>query len=75
MWIVTTVPPLAAALAAAALAWHHATRLDQRSAGAWSGELRDKQKSRIVVLGALVTAVAAALILQLVLLSRLGSAG
>ena len=75
MWIVTTVPPLAAALAAAALAWHYATRLDQRSAGAWPDELRDKQKSRIVLLGALVTAVAAALILQLVLLSRLGSAG
>jgi hypothetical protein len=29
MWIVSTVPAVAAALVAAALAWQHATQLDQ----------------------------------------------
>jgi hypothetical protein len=74
MWIVTTVPALAAALVAAALAWHQATRLDQRAASAWLDKPQDKQ-SRVVLLGALVAAVAAALSLQLIWLSRLGSAG
>ena len=74
MWIVVTLP-LIAALAAAALAWQHATRLDQRSANAWPAEPRDKQSSWGMALGALVAATAATMVLQLILLSRLGSAG
>ena len=68
------VPAGAVALVAAALAWHQATRIDQRS-GAWPDEPRDTQKSWVVLLGAVVAAVSAALILQIILLSRLGFGG
>lgn len=74
MWIVKTLA-LVVALAAAALAWQHATRLDRRSTSAWPGEPRDKQSSWGVALGALMAAVAATMMLQLMLLSGLGSAG
>ena len=74
MWIVTTLP-LLVAVAAAALAWQHATRLDRWSANAWPGEPRDEQTSWGVALGALVVALIATMIIQLVLWSRLGFAG
>lgn len=74
MWIVTTLP-LLVALAAAALAWQHATRLDRWSANAAQGEPRDEQRSWGVALGALVVALAATTILQLALWSRLASGG
>ena len=74
MWMVTTLP-LLVALVAAALAWQHATRLDRWSANAGQGEPRDEQRSWGLALGALVVALAATTILQLVLWSRLASGG
>jgi hypothetical protein len=73
MWLVTIVP-LLAALGAAFLAWRHASRLDELSMNqAWPSEQEDK--SIAIALAAVVAAVAAAMVLQLALLSRVAAAG
>ena len=60
---------------AAWLLWRQATRLDRRSANeAWPAR-RHQEPPSWSVIGTLVAAVAAAMIFQAVLLSRLGVAG
>jgi hypothetical protein len=64
MWLVTTLP-LLVALAAAPLAWRHATRIDRASPG--EARCCDRRSWRIAV-GALVAAVAAISMLQSIVL-------
>jgi hypothetical protein len=67
MWLVTTLP-LLVALAAAPLAWRHATRIDRASVG---GTPCYDRRSRRVALGALIVAVAALSMLQSIVLWHL----
>jgi hypothetical protein len=70
MWSVTLVP-LMAAVVSGLLAWHHATRID-RQTGRESWPRQTEPCSALgLVLGALVTAVAAATLLQLMFLPRI----
>jgi hypothetical protein len=65
--------PLIAAVAAGVLAWQNATRLDRESLrSGWPGEPADGGRW-LLVLGALVAAVVATTVLQLVVLSQLPS--
>jgi hypothetical protein len=74
MWVLTALP-LLVALAAAVVAWRHATRLDRWSVNeGWPGEAGEERRSWSVPLGALVAAMAAVALLQLTLLSRLAHA-
>ena len=69
MWSVTLVP-LVAVLMAGLLAWHHATRID-RQAEHESGPRSEPKGALGLALGALVAAVAGAMLLQLMLLPRI----
>ena len=72
MWLLTMVP-LLVAVAAAYLAWDHATRLDRWSIqGDWHDRSGDERRLRGVALGALLSASAAVALLQLVLMTQLG---
>jgi len=74
MWLVTVLPLLATPVAAWLL-WRQATRLDRRSANEARPSRRHQGPPSWSVIGTLVAAVAAAMIFQAVLLSRLGVAG
>jgi len=67
MWCLTLVP-LAAALVAGMLAWRHATLIDRQTAHqSWPRQAKPEGTVGLA-LGALVTAVAAATMLQLMFL-------
>ena len=67
MWYLTLVP-MAAALVAGMLAWRHATRIDRQTAHeSWRREA-EPEGAIGLALGALVAAVAATTMLQLMVL-------
>jgi hypothetical protein len=70
MWSLTLVP-LVAALAAGLLAWQHATRIDRQTARESFPRQNEPNSALALALGALVAAVAAATVLQLLFLPRI----
>ena len=70
MWSLTLVP-LVAAVVAGLLAWHHATRIDRQTRRERWPRQTESNGALGLALGALVTAVAAATLLQLMFLPHI----
>jgi hypothetical protein len=70
MWSLTLVP-LVASVVAGLLAWQHATRIDRQTARESFPGQNEPSGALALALGALVTAVAAATVLQLLFLPRI----
>ena len=70
MWSLTLVP-LVAAVVAGLLAWHHATRIDRQTERERWPRQTESTGALGLALGALVTAVAAATLLQLMFLPHI----
>lgn len=70
MWSLTFVP-LVAAVVASLLAWQHATRIDRQAAREGFPRQNEPSGAWALTLGALVAAVAAATVLQLLFLPRI----
>lgn len=70
MWSLTFVP-LVAVLLSAALAWHYATRIDRQTEHESCPRQSEPNGAWGLALGALVAAVAAAAVLQIMLLPRI----
>jgi hypothetical protein len=68
MWLITILPVLA--LGAALMAWRYASRLDELSMN-HAGPRKPADSFMGIALAAVVAAVAATMVLQLALLSRL----
>ncbi len=70
MWSLT-VMPLVAVLVSGALAWHCATRIDRQTEHERWAQHSEPSSALGLALGALVAAVAAATVLQLMFLPRI----
>jgi hypothetical protein len=70
MWALAFASVIAGLIASQA-AWHHATRLDRQTEREMSPNQTESEAALALALGALLTAVAAAMLLQMICLPRL----